>query len=409
MDNLKYPKVSYLHNAAPIEVFDLLNQNHAWKMDGHIFKDADLKYISLTHDGSSTGVLMMIDEAVTCVTDCHFEVGFAVKRKYHTPGRGNQYPENHPYSRPYYVPLTEDTDVENGKITAAGIVKAEMALLDLITKDNASLKEADFFSAHKVAYLGAGADVLIDGASVTLAEGISNDILTIDTTAGWTLIGLTPGLYFTVEDAAAAVIDQGIGLFGVDAGIQFDIHSRKNYGATGMGFSVIEFPSAGTINANVYFKDNTALNAQGTIATFAAAIEAGGVDTVVDGKTIYITDDTTSLVDIAYLPCKADGSVSVMPVKSMLNGAARWPINLSGDLENRFLGRYNGMEGQRQELPFVNQRYSILQYVVDGVAPVLSGGASSSEGFSTRVDIVVSAAAVKENSELATIVGTASL
>ena len=417
MDNLKYPKVSYLHNTASSEVFDLLgtDKNHAWKKDGHIIKKEHLKYISLTHDGSSTGMYGVIEGDFACITDCKFEIGFAVKRKYRHPGRGNAYPDNHPYSRPYFTQINED-QLTAGVLSDVAKRAAEKDLLAQMARDHASLLEADFFTAHKVAYIGAGADVKVTDAAgvettVTLAEGIANGILTVKVGTKWVMMGIADGFYFGVADGAASVESQGIAILGKDAAIHFDVHSISGFKFSPYSYAKIVFPASGSISANVFFKTADAIHADGAVAAFKTAITANDLTAAyVDSKTLHVIGNKDMFVDIAVMPVLKAGGPAVQPVSvTIAAGPGRYPINTAFDLEGRFLGRYQGMEGMRQTLPNLGERYVILQYVIGGKSSALSSGASSKEEFETRVDIVLSSSAVLENVELMKIVKTASL
>ena len=204
----------------------------------------------------------------------------------------------------------------------------------------------------------------------------------------------------------------GIGLFGIDADIQLEVHHSTQYKLSRVALAAITIPS-GTVSANVYYADDTAKHAEGTITTFATALEnSGSVATATDqtNKIVYVAEDSTYLADTAFMPIKKAGDAVVFPASVIIaGGKGRWPLNRASELENRFLGRYQGMDGVRMELPVLGERYAVLQYVIGGKSSALSSGASSIEEYYTRVDEVLSASAIKGNSNLMTIVKKASL
>lgn len=428
MDNLKYPKVSYLHNtnAADIFVANTVGSNdYYWlKSDGHQLLESELENISVTHEGASTGLFAEVETGVACLTDCKFSIGFAVTRKYRRPGKGNEYPRNHMEARPYYVELNENY-VSSGVITDAGQRLAEQELLASMKADHLANVYANFFSAHKVIYFTDDDDTDVstividfkDGGptyqvdTITTATFVPGAMaggrvvcISVDAAANkFMLIGIADGEYFELSGLVDVTIDkQGIAVLGNDPEIQYDIVSPVNFNFSAYSMAVVELQGADA-SLNTYYADGTKdFNSPTGAAALASGLaNSGALSTVLVGTKVYVTDGTKVLKEIVELPCNSAGTVKA-GINYYFNAAGNgsWPINLASQLDERFIGQYAGMNGIMQNRPILGEKYAIFQFVRGGTSSALSSGASSNEGFTTRVDFVASYSAVKANTAM---------
>jgi hypothetical protein len=418
MDNLKYPKVSYLHNEASEEdVFDIINSKHVWKEDGHILDDTSLKHKSITNLGVSTGNYLQVTKAVRCPINCEFQVGFSVKREYRTPGRGNAYPINHPYARPYFVTVGEE-EVVSGELTEAAMRKIELEIMALIQSDVEHVEEAQFFNARKVAYTSGAGDISItdsDGnvTTVTLAEGdlLGGEIIAVSiATDEYMLVGARNGYYFAAESDTATVVSQGIAIIGNRGEVHLEVKDTINFVISPFYLYQVYLRN-GNACIKSYYESGSFVKFEATDhASLVAGFEDSGKLSAVDSpanNSIIVTSGTENPSNYVDLPVDTSGAPAyTLGRLKAVAGNGTWPTNTWKDVDRKFIGRYTGMQGVYEIRAIKGSHYAVMQYIIEGSSPGLSSGASSSESFNSKVDEYLSFDAIRENPELATIFST---
>lgn len=417
MDNLKYTPVWYLHNAINAE--NIIIKDSALAYLDQAGKYSVAQNVAMTVDktflGHGRSQFVKINLNGPATTGVPYSLQFEVKIEQKEPGIGNDNPR-----------INLDTRAVSGEVlnpvVTAGVIDSATeellldSLLDSIKKD-APLSESDFYEGRKGYYVqetataavvaingvntaASGADtaealaVVINAISGVLAVPVSDDTVFITTDDNATDLLIEAG-------ANTTLLERGLYVTSAKADARAQVRADKDFFVIGRQ-SLLSINYANTVVDGDGGITLFTQNADNTTGTYHIADkDAADIVTGINGSALVNTTVRAYAIgSVVYVARVYQTTGNLIKISTDIQSVVTFGWNLTEkgtfsansymDLDRRFVGRYAGqLHSIRQNRTIVDAEYVILQFVISGTSPGLSGAASNNEGFTTHVNVVI--------------------